>query len=128
MAVTETLRSSWTIGGARIFLLFDADKNQYRLATRWLWLSSFGDINEACDAFDALEMIDLVDLREAAHWASVEIRRTPKHRTKGSAMARAFHLLNCIENRLRGLRPQHYGSKNAVVRWIPINAHSKPVP
>lgn len=34
----EQIRSSWTLDGAAIFLVFDAERGTYRVGTRWYWL------------------------------------------------------------------------------------------
>ncbi len=56
--MTETLRSGITPDGQRVFLVFDAARATYRLATRWIWLSQFDRVQDACDAFEALEMME----------------------------------------------------------------------
>ena len=116
----ETLRSSYTCGGDRLFLFFDAKARLYRLATRWCWLSSFDSVWDACDAFEALELIEGNE-QQIARILKAEIKRVPRY-TFGSArstMGRLNYLINSAERRLQGLRPIRCGSKGSVEHWIP---------
>lgn len=117
---TETLRSSFSLDGLRIFLEYDQDRNEFRLATRWRWLSKFDNVHDACDAFEALELIEGDEIR-AATLIKKEIARVPRHRfgNAGRDMRRINYLINCVERRLAGLRPIRTGSKGAVECWIP---------
>lgn len=120
----ETLRSSFTAGGTRIFMIYDPAKGQdkpYRLATRWRWLASFADVWDAGDAFEALELSDCSGKeREFAKWAAREIRRVPRHHFGNgrNTHSRIRYLLNGVERRMQGLRPQRCGSKGSAERWI----------
>jgi hypothetical protein len=120
----ETLRSSFTAAGTRVFLTYDPAKAQdkpYRLATRWRWLASFEQIQDACDAFEALELSDCEGREhDFAKWAVREIRRVPRHMfgPQRSTMKRINYLINSVERRMQGLRPQRCGSKGSVERWI----------
>lgn len=117
---TETLRSSYTCDGVRLFLLFDAKARLYRLATRWYWLSSFDSIWDACDAFECLELIEGSE-QQIARILKSEIKRVPRS-TFGkarSSMGRLNYLINSAERRLQGLRPIRSGSKGSVEHWIP---------
>jgi hypothetical protein len=121
----ETLRSSFTLDGTRVFLIHDADKAAYRLATRWVWLSSYPRIEDACDAFEALELMSGNEKRIAGFLTS-EIKRVPRHRF-GSArntMGRINYLINCAEHRMKGQRLVICGSKGAVERWDQSGAGS----
>jgi hypothetical protein len=124
----ETLRSSFTLDGTRVFLIHDADKAAYRLATRWVWLSSYPRIEDACDAFEALEALELMSGNEKriAGFLTSEIKRVPRHRF-GSArntMGRINYLINCAEHRMKGQRLVICGSKGAVERWDQSGAGS----
>ncbi len=117
----ETLRSSVTPDGQRVFLVFDEDKSQYRLATRWIWLTSFESVWDGCDGFEALEMME-GDLRQAAMAIKGEISRVPRHQF-GSArnnMVRTKYLIDCVIKRLAGLRPVSCGRKGAIQKWVPV--------
>lgn len=115
---TETIRSSFTPDGQRVFLEFDAERNVYRIATRWAWLVSFDNIWDACDAFEAIELIE-GDLRKSAKLAKSEIGRVPRHHSAApQSMGRINYLVNCIERRLAGLRPIRTGSKGSVECWV----------
>jgi len=119
--IMETLRSSVTPDGQRVFLVFDEDKSQYRLATRWIWLAGFDSVWDACDAFEALEMME-GDLRASSKEIKTEIARIPRHhfgflRNKAT---RISHLVTCAEKRINGLRPLSCGSKGSVTKWIPV--------
>lgn len=116
----EILRSSFMLDGTRIYLIFDAEKQTYRLATRWYWLASFGDVYAACDAFEALEMIDSQAHREISKFLKVENYRVPRCEfgQARNTHSRIMYLVNCVERRLAGLRPQRCGSKGSVERWI----------
>ena len=122
---TETLRSSFTPDGQRVFLEFDGAKGVYRLATRWAWLVSFDNVWDACDAFEALEMAE-GDLRAIAKVAKAEIIRVPRSRfvrvSGGGAMGttRMNYLINSIERRLAGMRPVRCGSKGSVEKWVAV--------
>jgi hypothetical protein len=115
----ETLRSSFTCEGVRIFLLFDAHARLYRLATRWYWLTSFGSIWDACDAFDALQLMEGDD-RQICRILKSEIKRVPRHHfgLARNKMGRINYLINSAERRLQGLRPIRCGSKGAVEHWV----------
>ena len=113
---TETLRSSWTIDGVRIFLTFDSEKQQYRIETRWYLIASFNNINDACDAFEAMEMIESNDHRAVGKWIKVEIDRVPRHKSAGNRSI--SELVSCVERRIAGLRPKSCGSKSSVTQWI----------
>jgi hypothetical protein len=121
----EKLRSSFTAAGTRVFLIYDPAKAQdkpYRLATRWRWLASFEQLQDACDAFEALELSDCEGREhDFSKWAVREIRRVPRHLfgPQRSTMTRINYLINSIERRMQGLRPQRCGSKGSVERWIP---------
>lgn len=115
----ETLRSSFNVDGTRIFLIYDSEKQLYRLATRWYWLTSFETIYQACDAFEALELLS-GDEKSLAKWLKVEVLRNPRSRQANpSAMTRINDLISNVERRMSGLRPQICGNKGSVVRWIP---------
>lgn len=94
---TETLRSSWTLDGTRIFLQFDPVRGLYRLATRWYWLTSFTQINDACEAFEALEMSEgdhCVVAKRLKH--ATRLKRSPA----ATAMSRIHQLLSYVEQHL----------------------------
>lgn len=115
----EVLRSSFSCDGTRVFLIHDADKGLYRLATRWSWLTAFESVWDACDAFEALELMT-GDEREIAKILKTEIKRVPRH-TFGkmrNSIKRINYLINSAERRMAGLRPQRCGSKGSVERWI----------
>ncbi|MGF6996743.1 hypothetical protein [Paraburkholderia sp. GAS32] len=126
----ETLRSSFTAAGTRVFMVFDparaaAHKPAYRLATRWRWLAAFSDVWAAGDAFEALEMSDCAGQEHLfGKWAMSETRRVPRHHfgNQRNTWARVRYLLNSVERRMQGLRPQRCGSKGSVERWIPAPA------
>lgn len=117
---SETLRSSFSLSGLRIFLEYDTNRNEFRIATRWRWLGKFANVYDACDAFEALEMIEGDEIR-AAKFIKKEIARVPRHRFGNASadMRRINYLINCVERRLAGLRPIRTGSKGAVECWIP---------
>jgi hypothetical protein len=120
IANQEILRSSFTCEGTRVFLIHDQDKGLYRLATRWVWLTAFESVWDACDAFEALELM-AGDERVIAQVLKVEIKRVPRH-TFGklrNSMKRINYVINSAERRLQGLRPQRCGSKGSVEQWIP---------
>ncbi len=112
----ETLRSSWTLDGQRIYLLFSA--GQYRLATRWVWLASFKQLAEAAVAFEALEMLE-GDPKALAGHIRTEIRRRPDHQfgSRRHGMGRIAYLVRCVDNRMAGLRLRIQGSKGSVEAW-----------
>lgn len=115
----ETLRSGFSLGGARIFLIYDCQRRAYRLATRWRWLASFATVFDACDAFEALELVDGEEVA-VARLLVREIHRVPRHRfANPSGMPRIAYLVNAVERRLAGLRPIRTGSKGAVEAWVP---------
>lgn len=117
----ETLRSSFNVDGTRIFLIFDDEKKLYRLATRWYWLTSFEKIHDACDGFEALELLS-GDEKQLAKWLKSEIARTPRSRVaKPNAMSRIVGLMDDVEKRMLGLRPQVCGSKGSVINWVEAN-------
>ena len=115
----ETLRSGFTPDGQRVFLLFDESRREYKLATRWAWLSSFDNVHDACDAFEAIEFME-GDLRKSAKTAKAEIARVPRRMfgQRRSAMARINYLITCVERRAAGLRPVICGSKGSVEKWV----------
>lgn len=116
---TETLRSSFTADGQRIFLQYEPQCSRYRLATRWSWLADFDNVRDACDAFEALELME-GDLKRIARLAKAEIARVPRHRfVQPNSMGRINYLIRCVERRVAGLRPIRTGSKGAVESWIP---------
>lgn len=95
----ETLRSSVTLQGDRLFLIYDPMRNLYRVATRWSWLTSFSHIDDACDAFETLELVN-GDIHQAASLAKAEISRRTRVATSNrgsSAMKRTWLLVDCIE-------------------------------
>lgn len=57
----ETLRSSWTLDGIRIFLVHDPKTSRFKVGTRWYWLGTFAKVDDGCAAFEALEMIEPCD-------------------------------------------------------------------
>lgn len=121
MISEETLRSSYTQDGTRFFLVFDANRATFRIGTRWHWLASFDSVWDACDAFEAMELVD-GDLIELGRLIKKEIRRVPRYRFfRPGGMGRINYLVNSVDRRLQGLRPQRCGSKGAVERWIPAN-------
>ena len=113
---TETLRSSVTPDGQRVFLEFDG--SSYRIGTRWNWLARFDRIFDACDAFEAIEMME-GDLSKIAKVVKAEIQRVPRCQfgSKRNTMTRIVYLVNCVEKRIRGLRPAFCGSKGSVIDW-----------
>lgn len=115
----ETLRSSFTCGGVRVFLIYDAKTRVHRLATRWYWLASFESIWDACDAFEALELMEGDD-RQISRILKSEIKRVPRYEfgANRNKMGRINYLINSAERRLQGLRPTRCGSKGAVERWV----------
>ena len=117
----ETLRSSITTDGQRVFLFFDETRGLYRLATRWSWLASFDSVWDGCDAFEALEMME-GDLRQAARAIKREISRVPRHRfgSKRNSMGRTNYLIDSVIKRLSGLRQVICGSKGAITKWVPV--------
>jgi len=118
MMSLETLRSSFTPDGQRVFLEFDSESKVYRIATRWAWLISLDNIQDACDAFEAIEMME-GDLRQFAKLAKSEINRVQRHHfVAPQSMARINYLINSIERRLAGLRPIRTGSKGSVESWV----------
>lgn len=112
----ETLRSSWTLDGQRIFLVHSA--GHYRLATRWVWLASFKQLAEAAVAFEALEMLE-GEPRRLVACIKGEIRRRPDHQfgSRRSSHGRVAYLVRCVDNRLAGWRPRIGGSKGSVECW-----------
>lgn len=113
----ETLRSSFTPDGGRLFLCFDEEAKKYRVGTRWSWFCSFDNIHDSGDAFDVLEMLDDAD-KEAIKFLKMEIKRNPRTRCDNKGMSRAFHLLHCVEQRKAGFKPQASGSKHSVINWV----------
>ena len=119
---TETLRSSFTTAGQRVFLEFDSESKVYRIATRWVWLASFDNVLDACDAFEAIEMME-GDLRQIAKLAKSEINRVPRHHFVAPySIGRINYLINSIERRLTGLRPIRTGSHGSVEQWRSASA------
>ena len=116
----ETLRSSVTCDGIRVFLVYDTEKKYFRIGTRWYWLTNFESVWDACDAFEALQLME-GDEKQIMEALKVEIKRTPRGRYSFQriGMGRVNYLINCAEKRLQGLRPLSCGSKGAVVRWVP---------
>lgn len=112
----ETLRSSWTLDGQRIFLMHSA--GQYRVATSWVWLASFRQLAEAAVAFEALEMLEGDPTALAAH-IKTELRRRPDHEfgARRNSMGRIKYLVRCVDNRMQGLRLRLHGSKGSVEVW-----------
>lgn len=112
----ETLRSSWTLDGQRIFLIFSA--GLYRVATRWVWLASFKQLAEAAVAFEALEMLE-GDPRALMSHIKTEIRRRPSRQfgSRRHSMSRIAYLVRCVDNRVAGLRVRIGGSKGSVEAW-----------
>jgi len=122
MEPTDVLRSSFTCSGTRIMLVYDEVKLQYRLCTRWRWLTQFDNIWDACDAFEALEMSDGQE-KDFARWCKREIARVPRTRfVRPSWMGRISYLVSSVERRLVGLRPVRCGSKGSVERWVEARA------
>lgn len=114
----EILRSAYTQDGSKIFLTYDAYKKQYRIATRWCWIVGFESIWDACDAFEALELIE-GEQQAVGRLLKLEIQRVPRHHfVQRSSMGRLNYLINSVERRLQGLRPQRCGSKGSIERWI----------
>lgn len=121
---SEVLRSSFNVDGTRIFMIYDSEKQKYRLATRWYWLTSFETIHQACDAFEALELLS-GDEKSLAKWLKVEVLRNPRSREANpNAMSRINGLISNVERRISGLRPQICGSKGSVVHWVPSTSKS----
>lgn len=122
MRTEEILRSSYTQEGERFFLVYDPIKAVFRIGTRWQWLVGFESIWDACDAFETLELAE-GDQKALAGLIKKEVRRVPRHHFihRGS-MGRINYLINSVERRMQGLRPQRCGSKGAVERWIPRTA------
>lgn len=115
----ETLRSSFTCEGVRVFLIYDAQTRAYRLATRWYWLASFETVWDACDAFEALQLMEGDD-QQICRILKSEIKRVPRYvfGSNRNKMGRINYLINSAERRLRGLRPIRCGSKGSVERWV----------
>ncbi|WHS57610.1 MULTISPECIES: hypothetical protein [Pseudomonas] len=115
---TEIIRSSFTLSGVRIFLVYDNSRCLFKLATRWYWLSSFDSVWDGCDAFEALELLDGDD-RVLGAFIKREIKRVPRYRfANPNSMGRISYLTRSVERRMQGLKPQRCGSKGAVERWI----------
>lgn len=113
----ETLRSSWTLDGQRIYLMHSA--GQYHLATRWVWLTTFQQLTDAADSFEALEMLEGDPKALVAHLLR-EVRRRPAH-TFGArrfSHSRIAYLARCAENRMRGLRLRIEGRAGSVEAWL----------
>jgi len=112
----ETLRSSWTLDGQRIFLVHSA--GQYRLATRWVWLASFKQLADAVVAFEALELLE-GDPRGLITNIRTELRRRPScsFGTRRTSMARIAYLVRCVDRRMLGQRVRVCGSKGSVEVW-----------
>lgn len=112
----ETLRSSWTLDGQRIFLVHSA--GQYRLATRWVWLASFKHLADAAVAFEALEMLE-GDPRALIRNIHTELRRRPSSSfsARRTGMARISYLVRCVDRRMLGQRVRIGGSKGSVEVW-----------
>lgn len=117
--IVEILRSSYMQDGTKIFLVYDAPKHQFRIGTRWCWLAGFSSVWDGCDAFEALEL-SVGDQQAVARLIKKEIFRVPRHHFihRGS-MGRINYLINSVERRLQGLRPQRCGRKGGVEQWIP---------
>jgi len=94
----ETLRCSFTLQGDRLFLIYDAMRQLYRLATRWCWLTSFAKIEDAGIAFDALELVD-GNIHQAARLAKKEIKLMARDTTCHiyTAMTPVWRLIERIE-------------------------------
>lgn len=115
---TEIIRSSFTLSGVRIFLVYDNSRRLFKLATRWYWLCSFDSVWDGCDAFEALELLDGDD-RVLGAFIKREIKRVPRYRfANPNSMGRISYLTRSVERRMQGLKPQRCGSKGAVERWI----------
>ena len=124
----ETLRASFMQDGNKLELVFDAERRQYRIGTRWFWLCSFESVYDACDAFEAIELTNAPATTKIGKIARAEILRVPRHRFyKPDSMARINYLVNSIERRLAGLRPQRCGSNGAIERWIPARHTYSPM-
>lgn len=122
MRTEEILRSSYTQEGERFFLVYDPIKAVFRIGTRWQWLVGFESIWDACDAFETLELAE-GDQKALAGLIKKEVRRVPRHHfIQRGSMGRINYLINSVERRMQGLRPQRCGSKGAVERWIPRTA------
>jgi hypothetical protein len=120
MQTQETLRSSFTCDGVRIFLIHDAPTKTFRIGTRWYWLNSFESVWDACDAFEALQLME-GDEKLILRALKTEIMRNPRTRYSFHriGMERVNYLISCAEKRLQGLRPVSCGSKGSVIRWVP---------
>lgn len=118
---TEILRSSFSLDGIRIFLIYDRKRTAFRLATRYRWLATFVNVFDACDAFEALELIEGDEVAASKHLVR-EIARVPRHTcaNRGAGMDRIAHLVRCVERRLAGFRPMRTGSKGSVEVWITV--------
>lgn len=116
---SETLRSSYTQDGTKIFLIYAPSITQFRIGTRWYWLVSFCSVWDACDAFEAMELAE-GDQQELSRLIKKEIIRVPRHHfVQRGSMGRINYLVNSVERRLQGLRPQRCGRKGGVEQWIP---------
>lgn len=112
----ETLRSSWTLDGQRIFLVHSA--GLYRVAIRWVWLARFKQLADAAVAFEALEMLE-GDPRALIANIHTELRRRPSSSfgARRTYMARISYLVHCVDRRMTGQRVRACGSKSSVEVW-----------
>ncbi|MGF7243925.1 hypothetical protein ABIC11_004381 [Pseudomonas oryzihabitans] len=99
----EVLRSSFTAGGERVYLLFQPTTRRFRLATRWCYVAIFLQLQDATDAFEALELSD----RPAAQLGRLliqAVRKTPRSipGSRPHAMWRINRILDFIDARASG--------------------------
>lgn len=123
---SETLRTGFMLDGNRLYLIYDRARRKYRLGTRWVWLASFEGVKDACDAFEALELIDASNHQALGAALVQEIRRTPRTsfgHVGSNRMGRISYLVESVEKRLLGLRPQRCGTKGSVERWVRRASH-----
>jgi hypothetical protein len=114
----EVIKSSFTLDGQKIFLIFIPETNSFRIGTRWAWLISFETIQSVSDAFEALELLDVEDLKTASAWIKKEMIRVPRTKVfQASAMSYVSELVSNCEKRLSGLAPFYSGSHQSVIRW-----------
>jgi hypothetical protein len=99
----EVLRSSFTAGGERVYLLFQPTTRRFRLATRWCYVANFLQLQDAADAFEALELSD----RPAAQLGRLltqAVQKIPRSvpGTRCPAMSRINRILDFIDARTSG--------------------------
>ncbi len=99
----EVLRSSFTAGGERVYLLFQPTTRRFRLATRWCYVANFLQLQDAADAFEALELSD----RPAAQLGRLliqAVRKTPRPvpGTRRPAMWSINRILDFVDARASG--------------------------